>query len=160
MQHDPKILMLIASRLSGSETESENEELNAWLSFHKDNQFLFNEIKNTWQQGGGKTLALRERFSKKYIARGLIQETIGSLVGFIVGLWVSNTFTHYVKEKRSVKNLFGVLGRKEKVVNDIPEWAQFCMSVILGFIALELINYFFQSKSHLKIWNYINAKLS
>jgi len=77
-----------------------------------------------------------------------------------VGLWVSNTFTHYVKEKRSVKNLFGVLGRKEKVVNDIPEWAQFCMSVILGFIALELINYFFQSKSHLKIWNYINAKLS
>jgi hypothetical protein len=51
----------------------------------------------------------------------VIQKTIGNLVGFAIALLVSNSFTHYVTERRSIKNLFGLAGRKKVIVNDMPE---------------------------------------
>lgn len=154
---DPGILKLIASRLSRTESAIEKMELQVWLSESKNNQMLFDKIKDLWEKTPGLTLSLSQRFNRKYIAKGLLQETIGSLVGFAIGLWISNSFTHYVKERRNLKNLYGVLGRKQVVVNEIPEWMQFCISVILGFIALEIINYFFHSKGHIKILNFVSG---
>ncbi|MBC7390200.1 MAG: hypothetical protein H7329_13370 [Opitutaceae bacterium] len=156
---DASILKLISSRLEGTESEDESSKLQVWLNQSLENQILYEKTKYLWLNNESLTLTLSQRFNKKYIAKGLFQETIGSLVGFAIGMWVSNSFTHYVKEKRNLKNLYGVLGRKEVVVNEIPAWMQFCLSVILGFIVLEIINYFFQSKSHIKIWNYISISL-
>lgn len=90
----------------------------------------------------------------------VISKTLGNLVGFAVGLLISNSFTHYVTERRSVKNLFGLAGRKKIVVNEIPEWVQYGLSIVLGFIVLELINYFFESKKHIFVWNYLKSKIN
>jgi hypothetical protein len=74
-------------------------------------------------------------------------------------LLVSNSFTHYVTERRSIKNLFGLAGRKKVVVNDMPEWFQYGVSLLLGFLVLEVINHFFESKKHILVWNFIKAKI-
>ena len=89
----------------------------------------------------------------------VIQKTLGNLVGFAIGFFVTNSFTHYVTERRSVKNLFGLAGRKKVVVNEIPEWIQYGLSILLGFIVLELINHFFDSKKHILILDYIKKKI-
>lgn len=52
----------------------------------------------------------------------------------------------------------GLTGRKKVVVNDAPEWLQGLLSIIIGFIALELVNYFFQTKKHLVVRDYLIAR--
>jgi hypothetical protein len=152
---DPKILILISNHLSSNQSVEEKEVFLAWLNESKKNQTLFNEIKRTWKE---EPLSFREKLTKENIIDIFIQQILGNLVGFAVGLWVTNTFTHYVTEKRSLKNLFGMAGRKKIVVNETPEWVQYSLSFILGFIALELINYFFQTKKHLLIWNFTKER--
>jgi hypothetical protein len=58
-----------------------------------------------------------------------------------------------------LKNLFGLGGRKKVVVNEIPEWLQNGIAILVGFIVLELINHFFQSKKYLVIWEFIRRKV-
>ena len=85
----------------------------------------------------------------------ILKQALGNLVGFIVGMWVTASFSHYVLEKRGIHNLFGLTGRKKVAVNEIPEWLQSGIAILVGFIALELINHFFQTKKHLILWDYI-----
>jgi hypothetical protein len=70
-------------------------------------------------------------------------------------MWVTALFSHYVLEKRGIKNLFGLVRRNKVVVNEIPHWLQSGIAILVGFIALELINHFFQTKKHLLVWGYI-----
>ena len=152
---DPKFLMLISKHISGNESLTEREELLSWLKEDEKNLACFNEIKRAWEHKGEAPISFRQKFTLGNIKDIFIQQVLGNLVGFAVGLWVTNAFTHYVTEKRNLKNLFGMAGRKKIVVNETPEWVQYSLSFILGFIALELINYFFQTKKHILIWNFI-----
>jgi len=70
-------------------------------------------------------------------------------------MWVTTTFSHNVLERKNIKNLFGIMSRKNVVVDDIPHWMQVGISILVGFIVLELINYFFQTKQYLLLWKYI-----
>ncbi len=157
--YDPKILILISKRLSENESLTEKEEFLNWLNESKKNLTLFNEIKRIWEDKGGESNLLLKKFTKENIKDVFIQQVLGNLVGFAIGLWVTNAFTHYVTEKRNLKNIFGMAGRKKIIVNETPEWIQYCLSFILGFIALELINYFFQTKKHILIWNFIKERI-
>ena len=156
---DPKFLMLISKHLSNNESLTEKEELLNWLKESKKNLFYFNEIKKVWGDKGEEFTPLRRKISLENIKDIFIQQVLGNLVGFAVGLWVTNAFTHYATEKRNLKNLFGMAGRKKIIVNETPEWVQYSLSFILGFIALELINYFFQTKKHILIWNFIKKRM-
>ena len=69
-------------------------------------------------------------------------------------------FSHYILERRGLQNLFGLAGRKKVAVHLIPEWIQGVIAILIGFIALELINHFFQTKKHLIAWNYIKKKIA
>ncbi len=156
---DPKNLILISKHFSGNETSDEKQELIDWLNLSKDNVALFEEVKKTWQFKKEESLPFYKKITKEKVTDILVQHGLGNLVGFAVGLWVTNSFTHYVVEKRNIKNLFGIAGRKKVIVNETPEWVQYCLSFILGFIALELINYFFQTKKHELVWNFIVKKI-
>lgn len=151
---DPRILGLIAKQLSTRQSSLEQEELTAWLNENPLNRDLYERIKATWINGESEQITLRKRFTRKHLTSGLAQEILANFIGFVVGMWVSKTFTHEVLERKGLKNLFGLLGRKKKVVNDIPEWMQFCISVLLGFIVLELVLYFFQAKKHIIVLNH------
>ena len=158
--NNPKLLVLISKHISAEETLAEKQELDNWLTERKDNTILFEKIKNTWLGIEEKPVPFFRRFNKKYLTKVVIQKALGNLVGFAVAMLVSNSFTHYAVERRNLKNLFGLAGRKKVVVNDMPEWFQYGVSVLLGFFVLELINYFFESKKHILIWNFIKAKIN
>jgi hypothetical protein len=157
--NDPKILVLISKHISKEETLEEKNEFNNWLNQSKQNAIVFEKIKNTWLGIEQKPTPFFKRFTRTYLTKAVVQNTIGNLIGFAVALLVSNSFTHYVTERRSIHNLFGIAGRKKVVVNDMPEWFQYGVSVLLGFFVLELINHFFESKKHILIWNFIKDKI-
>ena len=157
--NDPKILVLISKHIEGKENAEEKTEFENWLSEDKNNQLIFSKIKNTWLGIEELPTPFFKKFNRKYMTNVVIQKTLGNLVGFAVGVLITNSFTHYVTERRSVKNLFGLAGRKKVQVNDTPEWVQYGLSILLGFIVLEVINHFFESKKHIWIWNFIKGKI-
>lgn len=157
--NDPKILVLISKHIEGKENAEEKTEFQNWLSEDKNNQVIYSKIKNTWLGIEELPTPFFKKFNRKYMTNVVIQKMLGNLVGFAVGVLITNSFTHYVTERRSVKNLFGLAGRKKVQVNDTPEWVQYGLSILLGFIVLEVINHFFSSKKHIKIWNYIKGKI-
>ena len=157
--NDPKILVLISKHIEGKENEEEKTEFENWLSQDKNNHVIFSKIKNTWLGIEAKPTPFFKKFNRKYMTDVVINKTIGNLVGFAIGVLITNSFTHYATERRSAKNLFGLAGRKKVLVNDTPEWVQYCLSILLGFIVLEVINHFFESKKHIQIWNFIKSKI-
>ncbi len=157
--NDPKILVLISKHIEGNETSEEQTEFSSWLKEAENNQLLFTKIKNTWMDIKEEPTPFLKKFSRKYLTNVVIQKTLGNLVGFAVGILVTNSFTHYVTERKSIKNLFGLAHRKQVQVNDTPEWVQYIVSILLGFIVLEVINYFFESKKHLLIFDFIKKKI-
>lgn len=157
---DPKIWLMLSKHLSGSETPQESEAFLIWINESEKNKEFFTKAKKIWEgveidQVMARPLTIRERFSKKKIKDFIVKQAIGNFIGFVVGMWVTVMFSHHVLERRSLKNIFGLAGRKKVVVNDAPEWLQGLLSIIIGFIALELVNYFFQSKKHLIVKDYL-----
>lgn len=152
---DPQILGHISRHLSGAETAQEKEEFLKWLAESDANRTFLKKIKRSWEEARGPAVSFRKRFTKEYMSEALIQQTIGNFVGFVVAMAVTNYFSHYVLEKRNLRNLFGLADRKKVAVNDIPEWMQYGISIIIGFIALEYINYALQAKKHIMAWNYL-----
>jgi hypothetical protein len=64
-----------------------------------------------------------------------------------------------LQSEEAFKTCLVLAGRKKVVVNDMPEWFQYGVSVLLGFFVLEVINHFFESKKHILIWNFIKDKI-
>jgi len=94
-------------------------------------------------------------FTKDKMVSFLVNEMLGRFVGFVIGMWSTSLFSYYVYEKKSFKNLFGLAGRKKVLVSTTPQWLQMVISIVIGFIILELINYFFKHKLYLPIWEFI-----
>lgn len=164
---DYKIWNMLSKHLAEEESKDEKEEFLNWFNQSEKNKELFYKMKSIWdnlenikEQSFEKDVPLtfREKFTKKKIKDFILKQAIGNFVGFVVGIWVTAIFSHYVLERRGLQNLFGLAGRKKVAVHDIPEWLQGVISILVGFIALELINHFFQTKKHLIVWDYIKKK--
>ncbi len=157
---DSEIWVMLSKHLSGDSTSQESEVFLKWLNKNESNKELFNKAKLLWEgieihKSSTHSLTLREKFSKQKIKDFIIKQTIGNFIGFVVGMWVTVMFSHHILERRSLKNLFGLAGRKKVVVNDAPDWLQGLLAIVVGFVALELVNHFFQTKKHLLIRDYI-----
>ena len=105
-------------------------------------------------------MSLTGIFTWKKAANFIINELLGKFVGFVVGMWASKLFTHQVYERKSIKNAFGLLGRKKIIVNDTPEWLQWLFAAVIGFVVLELISYFFENKLYLKVYDLVRNQLN
>lgn len=160
---DPEIWCMIVKNLAGDATPDQKERFENWHNLHPKNKELYVSIRSVWEGNAVQNELLQNnpsptffgRFTKQKIKNFIVNQAIGHLVGFIVGMWVTSTFTHYVVEKRGIKNLFGLVHRRKIEVNDFPEWLQSGIAILLGFITLELINHFFQTGKHLIIWKYL-----
>ena len=147
---------MLIKHLSNEDSNEEKKLFSKWMNENEKNKILFKNVKMLWEDKNStdESLTFRERFSKQKIKDFIVNQAIGNLVGFSIGIWVTATFSHYVLEKRGIHNLFGLAGRKKIAVNEIPEWLQSGIAILMGFIALELINHFLKSKKHLMIWEY------
>jgi len=163
---NPLIWNMVSRNLTKEETPEEAEKFSTWLDQSQENKELFNKVKNVWED---KTIIIESavpepaitflgRFSKQKMKDFVLKQALGNLVGFTIGMWVTASFSHYVLERRNIKNLFGLAGRKKIEVNDIPEWLQKGIAILAGFIVLEIINHFFQTKKHIVIWVYLKEK--
>lgn len=162
---DSEIMTMLSKHLTGEESKEENENFVRWLDENENNKMLFYKIKNALNDSKAEEedltkLTFRERFTKQKIKDFIYKQAIGNLVGFIVGMWVTTMFSYYVLERRGLQNLFGLAGRKKVAVHLIPEWMQGIISILMGFIALELINHFFQTKKHLAVWTFLKKQYS
>lgn len=159
---------MLINHLGGEDSEGEQELFSKWLNQNEKNKALFYKVENLWNDEKNSDECIKRsatptflsRFTKQKMKDFLLRQAIGNLIGFIIGMWVTSMFSHYVLEKRGIKNLFGLTGRKKIVVNEIPEWLQNGIAILVGFIALELINHFFQTKKHLVVWGYIKRSFT
>ena len=163
---DPLIWNMVSRHLTKEETPEEAEKFSIWLDQSQANKELFKKVKNVWEdkaiivESAKQDVAITflGRFSPQKMKDFVLKQALGNLVGFTIGMWVTTSFSHYVLERRNIKNLFGLAGRKKVAVNDIPEWMQSGIAILAGFIVLEIINHFFQTKKHVVIWVYIKEK--
>lgn len=155
----------VTNHLMETENAKQQEQFLAWLNESEENKVFFEHVKNIWDRkpvvsSSEQTVSQTfwGRFTKQKIKNFIFNQTIGNLVGFILGMWITAAFSHETLERKSVRNLFGLAGRRKVEVNTIPEWLQNTLAILVGFITLELINHFFQTKKYLVIWNFFKGK--
>lgn len=95
---------------------------------------------------------IKKVVNKEKITSLILGELVGRFAGFAVAIWTTKFFSKTVYEKKGINNLFGVLGRKKMVVNTTPEWLQWLLAAVVGFIVLELINYILKEKLYVKLY--------
>lgn len=164
---DYEIWLMITRHLAKDETEQEKEVFLVWLHQNNNNQLYFNKVKKLWdaeaEDETGTTeprkLTLMEQLTLPNIVDFITKQALGNIIGIAVGLWVSKTFTHSVLERRNIHNLFGLGHRKTTIVNEIPQWQQTTISILVGYIALEMVHYFLQSKQFIALWKMMKKNL-
>lgn len=147
----------IIKSLSGFHNAEEREAFLKWRGESESNDTYYHKVKELWNQPKEKATSFLGKFTPKKIKWFVVNQALGNLIGFIIGLSVTHFFSHYVIEKRGVNNLFGLAGRKKVIVNDTPEWLQWTLSVIIGFIALEFVNHFIETKKHHIMWQFLKG---
>jgi hypothetical protein len=157
---DSLVYAAIIRHLTGEETPGEQIDFEKWLSESDANLQLFEKTKKVWDKlQEEQPHNLWGKFTRKKIQNFILNQAIGNFIGFMIALSVTRMFSHYVTERRSVHNLFGLAGRKKIMVNDTPEWLEWLLSAVVGFIVLEFINHLIQTKQHALAWNYLKKRL-
>ncbi len=83
------------------------------------------------------------------LRRLFVKSTIGNFVGFVAGSCVTVLSTYHSVERRAVKNLFGILPRQKIVVHLLPEWLEWALAVLVGFLVMEYTRYLFNRQKYL-----------
>lgn len=159
---------MVSKHLLEEETPKERENFFLWLNEKEENKQLFEKMKSVWDDQEAlvdkeiqtKQVTFLSRFTKEKMKDFIVKQSLGNFVGFVVGMGVTSMFSHYVLERRGLQNLFGLAGRKKVAVHVIPEWMQTGIAILVGFIALEFINYFFQTKKHLAVYEYFKRTIA
>jgi len=154
---DSQAFILAVKNLSGEQNPEEQGAFLKWRKESESNDELYFKVKVLWDQRNNKATSFLGKFTPKKIKGFIVNQAIGNFIGFAIGLSVTNHFSHYVVERKRLSNLFGLAGRKQVEVNDVPEWLQWALPVVIGFIALEFVNYFFETKKHQKIGRYFKG---
>lgn len=161
---DSKVWEMLLLHLSGKETEKDKEHFSKWLNQKADNHKLFHQVKAVWDGQIPEVAPAQELVSVNFLGRFTLQkmktiifkQALGRFIAFTIGMWVTTLFSHRVLERRGLHNLFGLAGRKQVVVNSIPEWLQTGIAILIGFIVLEFLSHLFETKKHLILWAYLH----
>jgi len=74
--------------------------------------------------------------------RGLAVNTaFGNFAGYLAGSAVTLFTTYHSIERRALRNLFGILPRKKVVVHLLPEWLEWVLALVIGFLVMESVRY-------------------
>jgi hypothetical protein len=92
---------------------------------------------------------VRSAFSFHKLQRLCVNTALGNFVGYIAGSLVTLLSTYHTVERRALKNLFGILPRHTVVVHRLPEWLEWALSILLGYVVMEFVRYIFASHQQL-----------
>jgi hypothetical protein len=70
-----------------------------------------------------------------------VNTALGNFAGYVAGSLVTVVSTYHSVERRALKNLFGLLPRKTVVVHLLPEWLEWVLALLVGFLVMEFVRY-------------------
>ena len=94
---------------------------------------------------------IRHTFSRQKLRQLCVNTALSNLIGYAVGSLVMVLTTYHSVERRALKNLFGILPRKEVVVHRLPEWLEWTLAVLLGYLVMELVRHIIQGNKYLRL---------
>ena len=84
---------------------------------------------------------VRNTFSLRKLRELCVNTTLSNFIGYLAGSLVMVLTTYESVEHRALKNLFGILPRKTVVVHRLPEWLEWTLAVLLGYVVMELVRH-------------------
>ena len=83
-----------------------------------------------------KATLTQQKFHKLFVSTAL-----GNFAGYVAGSLVTLVSTYHSVERRALRNLFGIIPRKKVVVHLLPEWLEWVLALIVGFLVMEFVRY-------------------
>jgi hypothetical protein len=96
---------------------------------------------------------LRSTFTRQKFQGLFLNTALGNFAGYVAGSLVTVLSTYHSVERRALKNLFGILPRKKIVVHLLPEWFEWLLALVVGFIVMELVRYWFNHKMYAPLFS-------
>lgn len=94
---------------------------------------------------------LRNTLSRQKLQQLCVNTALSNLVGYAAGSLVMVLTTYQSVERRALKNLFGILPRQTVVVHRLPEWLEWTLAVLLGYLVMEFVRHIIQSNKYLRL---------
>ena len=94
---------------------------------------------------------LRDTFSVRKLRQLCVNTTLGNFVGYVAGSLVLVFTTYETVERRALTNLYGILPRKTVVVHRLPEWLEWTLAVLLGYLVMEAVRYLIRNNKYLRL---------
>lgn len=70
-----------------------------------------------------------------------VNTALGNFAGYVAGSMVTVVSTYHSAERRALRNLFGLLPRKQVVVHLLPEWLEWLLALLVGFLVMEFVRH-------------------
>jgi hypothetical protein len=80
-------------------------------------------------------------FTRPKLEKLFVSTALGNFAGYVSGSVVTVICTYHSVERRAIKNLFGLLPRKTVVVHLLPEWLEWVLGIVIGFLVMEFVRY-------------------
>ena len=94
---------------------------------------------------------IRNTFSLRKLRQLGINTALSNFVGYIAGSLVVLLTTYESVERKGLKNLFGILPRKTIVVHRFPEWLEWTLAVLLGYLVMEIVRHAIKSNKYMRL---------
>ena len=94
---------------------------------------------------------LRDTFSVRKLRQLCVNTTLSNFVGYVAGSLVLVFTTYETVERRALTNLYGILPRKTVVVHRLPEWLEWTLAVLLGYLVMEAVRYLIRNNKYLRL---------
>jgi hypothetical protein len=92
---------------------------------------------------------IRNRLSRAKLQQLYVKAALSNFVGYAAGSLVTVLTTYKTVEERALKNLFGILPRRTVVVHVLPEWLEWTLAILLGYLVMEFVRYVINSNKYL-----------
>ena len=91
---------------------------------------------------------LKVTFTREKFQGLAINTVLGNFAGYVAGSMVTVLSTYHSVERRALRNLFGILPRKKIVVHLLPEWLEWLLALLVGFLVMEFVRYWFGHRKY------------
>ena len=107
----------------------------------------------TWIITGQQTMHefIRNSLSRQKLQQLYVKAALSNFVGYAAGSLVMVLTTYHSVERRALKNLFGILPRHTEVVHLLPEWLEWTLSILLGYLVMEFVRYILKSSEYRRL---------
>ena len=92
---------------------------------------------------------IRNSLSRQKLQQLYVKTALSNFVGYIAGSLVMVLTTYHSIERRALKNLFGILPRHTVEVHLLPEWLEWALSILVGYLVMEFVRYIVRNNRYL-----------